>query len=117
MYFNYWNDDFYLQWYHQLFFTVSELVSTCLVLRLADLQTPVTPLAVLPVVAVAAVHIMVANADQFVVNVVEGQGTTHQVSFSLAMIVGDLTFREDYLHYIKTGLFYSLDSVAVYRYR
>lgn len=102
MYFNYWNDDFYLQWYHQLYFAVSELVSTCLVLRLADLQTPVTPLAVLPVVIVAAVHIVVANADQFVVNVVEGQGTTHQVSFlSLAMVVGDLTYGEGSCSYLR----------------
>lgn len=78
-YFNYWNDEFYSQWYHQLFFSLSELVSTCLILQLADVQTPVTLLPVLPVVAIAAIHIVVATTDQFVVNVVQGQGSTHQV--------------------------------------
>lgn len=88
-YFNYWNDEFYAQWYHQLFFSLSELVSTCLILRLADMQTPVTLLPVLPVIAVAAVHIVVATTDQFAVNVVQGQGSTHQVRLIPSMVVGD----------------------------
>ena len=35
-YFNYYNDDFYSQCWHQLFFTVTEMVSTVLVLHLVD---------------------------------------------------------------------------------
>ncbi|KAF4516943.1 hypothetical protein B566_EDAN005544 [Ephemera danica] len=73
-YVNYWNDEFYAQWGHQLFFSVTELVSTLAVLRLADRRTEVTANGVLPIVGVAAVHILAAGKDQFVENVIEGQG-------------------------------------------
>lgn len=85
-FFNYWNDEFYSQWYHQLFFSVSELFSTGLVLRLADLHTPVTSLTLLPIIIVATVHVVAAALDQFVVNVVQGQGSSHQVSLNLVQL-------------------------------
>ena len=42
-YFNYYNDDFYSQWWHQLFFTVTEMVSTVLVLHLVDKNNFASP--------------------------------------------------------------------------
>ncbi|RXG63742.1 hypothetical protein Avbf_05775 [Armadillidium vulgare] len=35
-FFNYWNDEFYKQFYHQLYFTITELISTAAVLYLLD---------------------------------------------------------------------------------
>ena len=35
-YFNYYNDDFYQQWWHQLFFSLTELFSTLMVLHLIN---------------------------------------------------------------------------------
>ena len=36
MYFNYYNDEFYDQWWHQTFFTITELVSTFAILMLVN---------------------------------------------------------------------------------
>ncbi len=41
-YFNYYNDDYYNQFWHQFFFTVTELVSTVTVVQLTDKSAPVT---------------------------------------------------------------------------
>ncbi|KAG8309878.1 hypothetical protein J6590_075038 [Homalodisca vitripennis] len=77
-FFNYWNDDFYSQWNHQLFFSLTELFSTLIVLRLADSRESVRPFKVLPIVAVAATHIVASSWDQFLDNVVRGEGSAHQ---------------------------------------
>jgi hypothetical protein len=43
-YFNYYNDDYFAQCYHQLFFTATEMVSTVTVLSLVDREKSlVTP--------------------------------------------------------------------------
>ena len=42
-YINYYNDDFFDQFFHQLFFTVTELVSTVTVLHLINKDHHVTP--------------------------------------------------------------------------
>ena len=42
-YVNYFNDDYYKQVWHQLFFTVTELVSTLAVLSLVNSRNNVTP--------------------------------------------------------------------------
>ena len=42
-YINYYNDDFFDQFYHQLFFTVTEVVSTVTVLYLVNKDHQVTP--------------------------------------------------------------------------
>uniref|UniRef100_A0A1B6L8N3 XK-related protein n=1 Tax=Graphocephala atropunctata TaxID=36148 RepID=A0A1B6L8N3_9HEMI len=89
-FFNYWNDDFYSQWNHQLFFSLTELFSTLIVLQLADSRETVRPIRVLPVVAVAAIHIVAASWDQFLDNVVHGEGSAHQVLRDLCFMVPDI---------------------------
>ena len=42
-YFNYYNDDYYAQFWHQFFFTATELISTFMVLHLVDKRNCVTP--------------------------------------------------------------------------
>ena len=42
MYVNYYNDDFYNQYWHQLFFTVTELISTTIVMHLINSDNLVT---------------------------------------------------------------------------
>ena len=43
IYLNYYNDDFYKQFWHQLFFTVTELTSTVTVFNLIDKENLVSP--------------------------------------------------------------------------
>ncbi|CAB3365317.1 Hypothetical predicted protein [Cloeon dipterum] len=89
-YLNYWNDDFYTQWHHQLYFTVSEVGASYAVLRLADREVNVTSRGVLPIVAVGMVHAFLAARDQFVENVLAARGLAHQVVRDVALMVPDL---------------------------
>lgn len=82
VYINYWNDEFYTQWYHQMFFSITELVSTVLVVHLADQKNPITYRKALAIVAIAILHILAGSWDQFVTNVIRGEGYAHQVLFT-----------------------------------
>ncbi|XP_023726014.1 uncharacterized protein LOC111874609 isoform X2 [Cryptotermes secundus] len=77
-YVNYWNDDYYSQWNHQLFFTVSELCSTILVIHLARSDNPVTVRKVLGIIGIALIHVLAGGWDQFIANVLRGEGYSHQ---------------------------------------
>ncbi|XP_026482545.1 uncharacterized protein LOC113389750, partial [Ctenocephalides felis] len=87
---NYYNDDFYVQWNHQMFFTVTELLSTAVVMNLADKQNPVTSRKVFIIVGVALLHILAGGADQFFNNVVRGEGYSHQVIRDLGFMIPDI---------------------------
>ena len=50
MYFNYYNDEFYSQFYHQTFFTLTELVSTSCVVYLISTDNPMRPRLILTII-------------------------------------------------------------------
>lgn len=100
-YINYYNDEFYTQWNHQLFFTVShggiyseafltrittlfwpqltELVSTGVVIHLANTDNVVTSRKTFCIVGISMLHITASGFDQFISNVFQGEGYPHQV--------------------------------------
>lgn len=80
VYINYWNDDFYSQWYHQMFFSVTELISTILVVMLADSKKQVTHRKAFGISTIALIHIFAGSWDQFIRNVLRGEGYAHQVN-------------------------------------
>lgn len=49
-------------------------------MRLADNRVVVTPCTILSVVGIALMHVLTSGTDQFVLNVVRGEGYMHQVS-------------------------------------
>lgn len=83
---NMWNDDFYKQWPHQSYFSLTEAVSTFAILRLCDLQRPLNINALLAIVTVGAFHILAGSWDQFVSNVLLGKGHWYQQSRDLAFV-------------------------------
>lgn len=89
-YWNYWNDDYYMQWNHQLFFTSTELVSTFIVLQLADFKVPVTSRKALLIIGIAVLHVIAGSLDQFIHNVVKGEGYTHQVLRDINFMIPDI---------------------------
>ncbi|CAH0394916.1 unnamed protein product [Bemisia tabaci] len=89
-YVNYWNDDFYKQWNHQLFFSITEVISTGYVLYLTDSRNPIEPFYVMPIIGIALIHIMAAAIDQFVANVFKGEGYVHQVIRDLCFMIPDI---------------------------
>lgn len=89
-YMNYYNDDFYDQCLHQLFFTLTELVSTVTVLELINKENYVTPRKVVIIMSVAALHILASGWDQFVANVLRQEGQLHQVMRDLGFMLPDI---------------------------
>ena len=90
MYFNYVNDDFYSQWYHQWFFSFTELTSTFIILYLANRKHTASPPLLLVIINIAILHILVAGGDQFVANVLDGQGEWFQNSRDIGFMLPDL---------------------------
>jgi len=90
VYVNYWNDDFYSQWNHQLFFTMTELLSTVVVVHLTDCKNPISTRKVTIIVSIAIVHILSGGLDQFLANVVYGEGLAHQVVRDICFMVPDI---------------------------
>lgn len=89
-YVNYWNDEFYNQWNHQMFYTITELISTILVIQLADKRNPVTMRKAIGIVGIGLMHVMGASWDNFFSNVIRGQGYAHQVARDLGLMIPDL---------------------------
>lgn len=90
VYINYWNDDFYSQWNHQLFFTITEVMSTIVVLHLSDCKNQISTRKILTIVSIALVHILAGGLDQFVTNVVWGEGYAHQVLRDICFMIPDV---------------------------
>ena len=89
MYFNYL-DDFYTQWNHQAFFTITELLSTGMVLYLCNRRHEVSPRALLVIISVAVLHIVAAGVDQFVLHVLFGEGAYYQNIRDIGLMIPDL---------------------------
>jgi hypothetical protein len=63
-------------------FQITELISTCFVLHLANTENQVTSRKILSIVGIAILHIFASGVDQFISNVFRGEGYPHQVVFS-----------------------------------
>ncbi|XP_055840615.1 uncharacterized protein LOC129908261 isoform X1 [Episyrphus balteatus] len=87
---NYYNDDYYRQWNHQMFFTITELISTVMIVHLANIHNQVTSKKVLCVIGIALLHIVTSSFDQFITNVIRGEGFAHQVIRDIGFMVPDL---------------------------
>ena len=102
--FNYYNEEFYRQWNHQLFFSVTEMVSTLMVLHLCNKKNPVEPWKLLLVFNLNFLHIIIACVDQFVGNVIFGEAKDFEAIRDLALMSPDI------LHVLVP--FFELQSMA-----
>lgn len=89
-YVNYYNDDFYSQFSHQMFFTFTELLSTCFVLKLADLNVELSSGKLVAIIDIAVLHVLTSGWDQFVTNVIKQEGELHQVLRDIFFMFPDL---------------------------
>ncbi|KAL7648322.1 UNVERIFIED_CONTAM: hypothetical protein RMT77_000228 [Armadillidium vulgare] len=89
-FFNYWNDEYYRQFNHQLYFTITELISTAAVIYLLDKNVNVTARRVLVIADIAILHVLASGFDQFIENIVRGNGKMHQVMRDIFFMVPDL---------------------------
>ena len=89
MYFNYYNDDFYKQYIHQMFFTVTEIVSTVLIVTLCSKEQPLTKWKVMVIMSISCVHIVVGGLDQFISQIVFNDGKLFQKMRNLGFLIPD----------------------------
>ena len=72
--FNYFNDDFYKQLHHQLFFSITELIVTCLVLSLTNKNNSVISWKTYIIIFINSIHILIGGLDQFFAQLIFGEG-------------------------------------------
>ena len=89
-YVNYLNDEFYLQCYHQLFFSFTELVSTIVILISCDKMKNLQPHYLVIIIGIAILHIFASSTDQFLENVLLKKGRGFQISRDLGFMAADL---------------------------
>ena len=87
---NYINDDFYDQMKHQFLFTSTELLSSLVILQLADKDRNASPDKLLVIIAIAGGHVMASGWDQFVSNVLLYEGFLHQILRDVGFMIPDL---------------------------
>ena len=88
---NMWNDDFYKQWIHQSYFSITEALSTFMVFSMCDTQQQLNIQRLLIVFAIGLFHIFAGSWDQFVSNVLLGKGDWNQQWRDVALVGLDLS--------------------------
>ncbi|XP_067950857.1 uncharacterized protein [Watersipora subatra] len=83
-YFNYYNEQFYEQWYHQLYFTISEIISSGIIIHLIRASNKLENFHILPVFAINLSHVIIGSLDQFVINLIYGFGSRPQQRMAVA---------------------------------
>ncbi|CAH1776531.1 unnamed protein product [Owenia fusiformis] len=86
---NYLNDDFYEQWNHQMFFSLTELAGTLMALYMSDLRSECQPRLLTGMISIAMAHIFISASDQFLVNLFIG-AEQFKRSRDIGFLVGDI---------------------------
>lgn len=86
---NYINEDFYAQWKHQLFFTMTEILSTAMVVHLCCRDNRLSPWKLLFIIVINLTHIIVNSLDQFITNVIQREGQQFEAVRDLALMTPD----------------------------
>lgn len=71
-------------------FQITEIVSSGMVMHLADTTNAVTTKKIFCIVGIAILHIIASGFDQFFFNVVRGEGYAHQIVRDIGFMVPDI---------------------------
>lgn len=96
----YYNEEVYSFFTHHFVFMVTELLSTVIVLVLANAKNPLNHRQIGVVVGIGLTHVLVAGLDQFVAHLIRGQGKAFQNARNIGLMVPDL------VHVIIPSLYY-----------
>lgn len=87
---SYLNEDYYPQWYHQLFFSATEMLSTAIVVHLCNRDNNIRPWMLLIILNVNLMHIVVGALDQFIDNVLYRRGQQFEAVRDLGLMAPDV---------------------------
>lgn len=74
----------------QLFFTLTELLSTAMVLHLCSRDSILQPWKLLVITDISLIHMIVAGLDQFITNVIYREGQHFEAARDLALMAPDV---------------------------
>ncbi|XP_060606236.1 uncharacterized protein LOC132758573 [Ruditapes philippinarum] len=88
-YFSYYNEDFYRYFKHHMWFTITEVITTCIVLNLCDKRNEIVSWKILAIISINLMHICVGGMDQFISDVIFGQGANFHKARNIALMIPD----------------------------
>ncbi|KAK3575856.1 hypothetical protein CHS0354_034452 [Potamilus streckersoni] len=89
-YFSYYNEDFYSYYKHHMLFTVTELMSSAVVLNLCDIRNEFISWKILTLVSINIMHVLVGGMDQFIHEVIYGHGARFHKARNIGLMVPDI---------------------------
>ena len=87
---SYVNEDFYAQWYHQWFFSLTEIISTICVIHLCNTDNRIDAWKLLVIMSINIMHIVVNCLDQFINNVFLHNGQQFEVVRDIGLLLPDI---------------------------
>jgi hypothetical protein len=87
---SYVNEDFYSQWNHQWFFSLTEGMSTTCVILLCNVDNRLEPWKLLTIMSINVMHILVNCLDQFINNVFLRNGQQFEVFRDIGLLLPDV---------------------------
>ena len=90
VFFNYINEDFYSQWNHQLFFTVTETLSTLMVVHLCNIYNRVQSWKLLFIININVMHLIVGGFDLFLMQLIYRGSFMFENVRNLGLLLPDL---------------------------
>lgn len=88
--FNYLNDDFYDQVFHQLIFSITEIIFTCITLKYSDKRRVLSRFCCQTMFTISLSHVYGSSFDQFISNVIKGEGALYQQSRDVLLFCSDI---------------------------
>lgn len=111
--FNYLNEGYYSQWYHQLFFSITEVFSTAMVIHLCNRANKSESWKLLFIISINTMHIIIGSLDQFILNIIYREGQVFEAVRDFGLMIPDLF--HVLLSYFELSILAESRGVAVYR--
>ncbi|KAK3769927.1 hypothetical protein RRG08_048138 [Elysia crispata] len=89
-FFSYYNEEFYTFFGHHMFFCITEIIVTAIVLNLCNKKNELKAWKMLMILAINLVHVIVSGSDQFIAHVLQGFGTSFQNARNIGLMVPDI---------------------------
>ncbi|XP_074646551.1 uncharacterized protein LOC141902627 [Tubulanus polymorphus] len=89
-YFSYLNEEYYWHWYHDMFFSLTEVVTSVMALHLLDRKVEKTTLKLLVIFNINTVHVLASGFDQFIEHVILKKGANFQIYRNWGLMIPDL---------------------------
>lgn len=89
-FFSYYNEEFYTFFGHHMFFCITEIIVTAVVLNLCNEKNELKAWKMLLILAINLVHVIVSSSDQFIPHVLQGYGTSFQNARNIGLMIPDI---------------------------